>query len=498
MAAVTGAGLRSANMISSLVTMRNQLADLQRQIGTGKKSTDYAGLGVNRGLAVGLHAHLATLQAYGDTMTNVGVRISITQSVLQRLSDIGREVKGAVSVSSTNSAQMTQQLARNDLGEMLSLLNTQSGDRYLFSGLAADRPAVESVDHVLNGDGARAGLTQIISERNQADLGSNGLGRLVISSPSATSVSVAEDVAGSPFGFKLANVSTTLTGATVSGPAGSPPAAGIDLGATNPNPGETVNFTFTLPDGTSQTLTLTATTSTTPGPNEFTIGADTTVTAGNLQSALTGAIGTLAQTQLAAASAVQASNEFFAADANNPPLRVAGPPFDTATALTTGSAANTVIWYQGEAGASPARGTATAQIDQSISVSYGVRANEQAIRSAVQNVALMAAMSFSATDPNAQARSAALNDRVRPALDVPPGNQKIEDIEADLAGAQSAMTAAKDRQQQANATLSDLLQNIEGVSNDQVSAEILALQTNLQASLQTTALLYKTSILNYI
>ena len=30
----------------------------------------------------------------------------------------------------------------------------------------------------MNGDGARAGLKQLIAERNQADLGSNGLGRL--------------------------------------------------------------------------------------------------------------------------------------------------------------------------------------------------------------------------------------------------------------------------------------------------------------------------------
>ena len=59
-----------------------------------------------------------------------------------------------------------------------ALLNTPAGDRYLFSGRAGDKPATETLDHILNGDGARAGLKQMIAERNQADLGANGLGRL--------------------------------------------------------------------------------------------------------------------------------------------------------------------------------------------------------------------------------------------------------------------------------------------------------------------------------
>ena len=47
-------------------------------------------------------------------------------------------------------------------------------------------------------------------------------------------------------------------------------------------------------------------------------------------------------------------------------------------------------------------------------------------------------------------------------------------------------------------TLEDLLQGIEQAPQDEVAAQILALQTRLQASLQTTALLYKLSIVNYI
>jgi len=495
---VGGIGARSLLLTKSLVDMRSQLGDLQRQLATGKKSDTYAGIGLDRGLTVGLRSHLAAMKSYGDSITNVDVRLELGQATLTRVAELGREVKAAAAPVNSAGTDIMQQLATSSLGEIFGLLNTQSGDRYLFSGLAADTPSVETLDHILEGDAARAGLKQIVSERLQADLGASGLGRVVISKPTLTSVQAAEDVAGSPFGFKLDAITSTLTGSTVAGPAGVPPAMSVDLGAVNPNAGESVKFTFTLPDGSSETLTLTATASTTPAAGEFTIGASSDITATNLQNALTTALGTLADTALAAASALAASDNFFNIDAANPPQRVAGPPFNTATALVNGTAANTVTWYTGEAGATSARSTATAKVDQDIGVSYGLRANEEGIRWQVQQIAALAAISLPGTDPDTTARSAALNDRIRAALDVPPGTQSIEAIQAELAGAQTTLKAAKDRHAQTNATLSDLLQSVEGVSNEEVAAQILAMQTALQASLQTTAILYKTSILNYL
>jgi flagellar hook-associated protein 3 FlgL len=157
-----------------------------------------------------------------------------------------------------------------------------------------------------------------------------------------------------------------------------------------------------------------------------------------------------------------------------------------------------VSWYTGEDGTDPARGTATARVDPSISVSYGARANEQGLRSIVQNLATLAAVSFAPNDPNAAAQSAALSQRVGTNLDAPAGNQTIADIQADLAGAQTTLAAAADRHAQTTATLSDMLDQIEGVPQEQVAAQILALQTQMQASLQTTALLLKTSLVNYL
>jgi hypothetical protein len=502
---------------------------------------------------------------------------------------------------------------------MLEMLNTQAGDRFLFSGSAIDTPSVASADDILNGKGALAGLKQLIAERNQADLGASGLGRLVLSSPTPTSVSVAEDVAGSPFGFKLNAVTSSLTGAVVTGPSGSPPAVSVDLGPTNPNNGDQVTFTFNLPDGTTEAIQLTASTATPTPTGSFAIGATSTATAANLKAAINAAIGTLASSSLVAASAMAASDNFFNTDGtaigsvvNNkaaipapitgatllsgaagtdslgtnfaagdtitvngtpltfvlsgatgnqlnvtdsvqtlltkidqitgtstpstvsggvitlhtdnaaslsvtssnaaafgslgfgatataiqPPLRVGGSPLNTATSLVSG-AANTVAWYTGEAGSGPARASSTARVDQTATIQYGVRANEQAIRSALQAVAAYAAVTTLPASPNATALVSALNQRVATSLTPQGRQQSVADIETDLATAQIAMKDVSARQSQAQVTLQNLVDQTETISSDQVATEILALQTRLQASYQTTSMLSQLTLVKYL
>ena len=486
---IGGIGTRSALGVQSLVEMRSQLDELQRQLGSGKKSETYAGLGLDRGLLVGLQNRFTTLEAFGSSINNVDVRLNIAQTSLGRLDELSRTVKSAAFQSTIqgNGSTIAQTTASSSLNEMLGLLNTQIGDRYLFSGLATDQPSVATFDQIMDGDGVRAGFKQIVSERRQADLGTLGRGRMVITAPTTTSVQVAEEAPPTVFGFKLASITSGLSNATPTGPAGAPPAMSVDFTAL-PNAGETIEFRFNLPDGSSEVIKLTATTSATPGPNEFTIGVDAIATAGNLQTSLTDSIETLANTVLVAASAVVAADNFF----NGTPQRVSGPPA-TATALVAGTPANTVSWYIGEDGPTPPRSTATARVDTSITVSYGMRANEEGLRWVIQNVAALAAVTYAPGDPDAPATSAALTSRIGTKLAIPLGTQKIQDIQGELAGAQLTLQAAADRHRQTKNTLSGMMQKIEGVSTEQVAAEILALQTRLQASMQTTSLLYQTS-----
>jgi hypothetical protein len=302
----------------SVQWLNNQLTNLSTELSTGEKSTTYAGMGINEGFAIAARSQLSNIGAFGDTMTNVGTIISAVNNALQSLSDMSGNIQSGAAATPQNlddtGQTSAQESAAGDLSALIGMLNTQVGSRYVFSGSAINTPAVASSDSIMNGSGSLAGLEQVMQERQQADLGTNGMGRLVVSQPSSTSVQVAEDVAGSPFGLKLNSVSSSLTGATVTGPSGSPAAISVDLGTTNPNPGDKVNFTFNLPDGTTQTLSLTATNTSPPPAGSFTIGSTPTDTASNLNSALNSSIKTLANTSLVAASAIEAGDNFFNTD----------------------------------------------------------------------------------------------------------------------------------------------------------------------------------------
>jgi hypothetical protein len=314
--AISGVTYGTSSILNQTVlNLKNQMTTLQSQLTSGEKSTTYAGMGVNEGFAIAARSQMANISAFTDTMTNINTNIGVANTALQALVNIGTTVQnGANSTAQTlNSSGQTsaQQVAAAQLSSMLGVLNTQSGDRYLFSGSAINTPSVASYNDIINGTTTQAGLKQVIAERQQADLGANGLGRLVLSSPTPTSVQLVEDAAGSPFGMKLAAVSSTLTGATVTGPAGSPAAMSVNLGATNPNNGDTVSFQFNLPDGTTQSIQLTASSATPPPTGSFAIGTTPTATAANLNAALNTAVGTLANTSLVAASAIEAGNDFF-------------------------------------------------------------------------------------------------------------------------------------------------------------------------------------------
>jgi flagellar hook-associated protein 3 FlgL len=590
--------------------INRQLTNLSTQLATGKISTTYSGFGANEGFAIAARSQLSDISAFTTTITNVNTVIDSANTALQSFSTIAGQVQsgaasGAQDITSTGQT-IAQQNGLSQLTGLVGILNTQVGDRFIFSGSAINTPAVAPADTILNGSGTQAGLKQVIAERAQAD-GTTGLGRLVITQPTATSVSVAEDVAGSPFGLKLSSVSSSLTGATVTGPSGSPAAISIALGATNPKQGDQVSITFNLPDGTTDSIQLTASNSTPLPADSFAIGATPAATAANLNAALNTAIGTLANTSLVAASAVEAGHDFFDAgtatgsavnnqgsppapitgatalsgaagtdslasgfapgdfitvngtqitfvasgatgnelnvtdsvqtllskidqvtgtstpstvsggvitlhteDASNlsvtssnpsqlaslglqpvtatqVPLRVSGSPLSSATSLVS-DPTNTVAWYTGNSSPSP-RASSTARIDSNIVVAYGAQANEQAIRTQLEGVAVFAAVTVSPTAANSSATIAALSQRIATNLTPQPGQQTIADIQTDFANAQNTMKEATDRQTQTQTLLQNIVDQTETASTQQVASQILALQTTLQASYETTSML---------
>jgi hypothetical protein len=127
-----------------------------------------------------------------------------------------------------------------------------------------------------------------------------------------------------------------------------------------------------------------------------------------------------------------------------------------------------------------------------------MRANEQAISTLVGNVAVLAAATYSASDPNAAANYQALSQKVAANLDGSPGTQSVDDIEADLANAQTSVANATKLNTQTQTTLQDMVQNIDGVNQNQIGEQILTLQNSLSASLSVTARMAQLSLVNFL
>lgn len=498
---ITGTSLSTTMAARTISQMRDQLSVLQRQLGTGKASDTYGGLGLGSGLVLNLRAQLSNTSVFQSNSINVETRVKLMNMSLERIRNIREETRADLTspfdyalVQDGQTAAQRSALGR--LGEMLSLLNGDAGGRYLFSGRASDKPATDTMSRILNGEGAQAGLKQIISERLQADQGSDQRGRITVNAAVGDVVSIEEDGAH-PFGFKLTGATTSF-GATITAPGAAPRSIDIDLGS-NPAAGATVRITMDLPDGTSTVIELTATSTAPAGEKQFLIGATADDTATNITAAIGTELERLGRTELAAASAMQAGNDFFATDASNPPQRIAGsPPFYAATAMTNGTTSNTISWYLGDNATDNARATSVARVDDAITVNYGARANEEGIRWIVQNEAVFAAVSFSSTDTNARDRYYALAARVGSAMDVPAGMQRVEAIQTEIAGANVSGQAAKKRLAERLPVLQDMIDEVENVSNEEISVKLLALNTRMQASLQVTSMLSQLSLVNFI
>lgn len=490
---------RSVSMVNTIMRSKAEMLDLTRQLGTGRVSETYGGLGVDRIVSIAMRARMAAIDGYATTSDIVSTRLSIVGGVLDRMDAITRDARSTTLMPGYDlnggNQSSAQALARGYLDEFLSLLNTDIAGRYMFGGRATDEAPVVGTGKLLDGDGARDGFRQVAAERLMADQGPDGRGRLS-SAVLADTVIFAEDGVH-PFGFKLAAINAVGASVGIAQPSGAPATASLTFTAV-PAAGDLVTVTLALPDGGEKEIKLTATTASPPGEGQFVIGATVDATAANFQAAFDAALLKAGQVELAAASAVQASREFFDIDDANPPMRVDGPPFDTATGLVAGTEADTVFWYRGDAAGDDPRLTASARIDDNISANYGMRANEAAFRNVVASLAVFATASFSAGDPNSEDRYQDLARRVTKAFSSESGMPTVRNVAAQMAAVKASVDSTKERLAIDRSVAEGVVANIETADTEEVAVRLLQLQNRLQATYQTTAMLTNLTIMDYL
>jgi hypothetical protein len=168
-----------------------------------------------------------------------------------------------------------------------------------------------------------------------------------------------------------------------------------------------------------------------------------------------------------------------------------------ATSLVA-DATNTVVWYQGEDGPLDARLTKTTRVDEGVRVAYGARANEDALRTTLRELAVFSAQSFDVSDPSAANRYTAVSGRTRIALDDVSGAKLPRSIALEIGTASTLMEATKERHTATRAVFNTILDGTDGISQEEVATKLLNIQTRLEAAYSVTAMLRELSLVNYL
>ncbi|MBO6893282.1 MAG: flagellar protein [Roseibium sp.] len=509
--------------ISSITTSRTyltrQLSELNdllgektTQLARGKVGSTYGDVGDRRLLDIQLTQRVSMIDTYQQTITVSNLHLETLNMSLERLEDIRQDAKSAIDTNDfilqDDGQTQTQSRAELLLNEVLNIMNTEVAGFYAFGGTDAVSDPVATIDAILNGADGLDGLKTVMDEYAQANLGASNTGRTSTSAlttnyaglvPTDSTFTVAEDAAHD-FGFDISAVTSTLTNVAITGPAAADPDS-FDVQFTGqPNLGETITVELSLPPTHTDTISIELTAA---ANNEeegtFVIGADLEETAQNLRDALATEIEHEAQTTLRAVSDEWASDEFFSTFAGEEPQRVDGPPYDSATALT-GGGSTTVAWYTGRnTSTTDARADKNAVVDTNLTVNYGVRANETPLKELVQTLAAFVAADFSGATQVDEEYYNALSTNMRTILHPPGVDQSgIVDISTDIAVAHRTISMTSDRHVQMKSSYEGTISEIEGVDKDQLAAEILQLQNNIEISYRASSIVFNLSLSDYL
>ena len=142
--AINSIGSNTSLLGQSVLNIKNQLNSLQVQLATGEKSTTYSGMGAGEGFAIAARAQLSNITGYQTTITNAGTTITAANTALQALASTSTNVETAANSGSqtlnSNGQTAGQVTAISQLSSMLSILNTQAGNGYIFSGRSDQHP----------------------------------------------------------------------------------------------------------------------------------------------------------------------------------------------------------------------------------------------------------------------------------------------------------------------------------------------------------------------
>ena len=476
--------------------LQTNLLTAQNQLSTGKKSDTFQGLeGTEASRSLSLRQDLNRIDQYERTISITEMRLEIMQTTFSRLDATSEDIAlDAMTGAFENTERLpTLQYASDTyLQEVLGMLNRTVDGRFLFSGSTTTQPAVEDLNTILNGDRTtgRIGFLKQIENRQLADQVADTVrpGGLEVTYAGAGNPVVVTDVRTDGFGFQLTDVTTTSGTLTVTKtPTASDFQVDIDnFGALND--GDEITLHVTLPDGEQRPITLIATGDLDDTrPNTFYAGGTADQVAAAFKSELDKVLAEEASTHLKTASIIAAAEGFF----GTTPPQIVNDPTGTPS-LVTDSETNpqAVWWYGGSQGTDP-RSELRSKIEDGTTVEYGVRADEVSIRQIVTDLAIFTAVPY---DQAEEDMFKLLADKV--GRHMHGANGALEDLIGEIGSKQETVESVRVRHDSLSTLTNNQLYAVENVDLYEVSTQILAYETQLQASYEVTSRLQSLSLVN--
>ncbi len=508
---ISGAGIGNAwsGWISQTLTkIHDDLNSKSAQLATGKISTTNSGLGNSVFEVLDLQSQLSSSDIFANSNISVNADLTTSINAITSLSDAAKATRNgplaAINVSDPAGRASRQSQLKSVLTSALDYVNTRGINGYIFGGANTSSAPALDLTSILNGDASTGqdGLGKLITERQSADLGSDGLGRMGIvgNGPQVTLTSPAAEF---PFGMSIKSTSSTFSKGSATLSTSSPATMTADFSSGIPNSGESVTITLALPDGTITPLVMTA--GTANGMGTFALGATAADTATNFQSALTTSLKQVANVQLFNASAQRQATDFFTASSGSPPQRIIPGSDGTLSSATgfstdaTANAARTISWYSGtdaNSGGDP-RQDISVFIADGMRIGTGVRGNEKGFVETLAALAAATVITPSTTDETLA--NLQFTDLVsRSGAQVTACSTDLQSISASLSSVQSTVKLESSNQAAYKAVLQQAFDSKTSVTPEQAAAELSALQTQLQVAYQVTSKLMKMSLADYL
>lgn len=153
--------VQNTQVRGNIQTIQQQIAELQRQIGTGKKAEHFSELKSQARNSIELRSSLARLESYRLNMTITERRISSMNLVMDRVGNIANEIRDEVLKARNGGVpdmDLINRLAADRIDEMTRLLNMEQDGRYLFAGIAtAVKPVLDPAANLAYVSGELAG-----------------------------------------------------------------------------------------------------------------------------------------------------------------------------------------------------------------------------------------------------------------------------------------------------------------------------------------------------